>query len=159
MGSGRHLPYIQFVLIQDPSFVQATETYDFVAHILYTTALFVCRLSGIAFYIRLLTPGCRPYMITTSKVAAGLLFVGYIPQIILLIVQCLPITSLWPYGWEANANDYTCLAWGTVYAANSGISLLCDMMMVSIPALLIASLKISTKEKLLLVPVLFLGVP
>ncbi|KAK5220288.1 hypothetical protein LTR47_011261, partial [Exophiala xenobiotica] len=43
LGSGRHYDYIQYVM--PLSRVKVTETLDFAAHIIYTTALFACRFS------------------------------------------------------------------------------------------------------------------
>ncbi|KIN03282.1 hypothetical protein OIDMADRAFT_178902 [Oidiodendron maius Zn] len=51
LGTGRHLQYIEYVLT--PSQTEKSEVLNFSAHLIYTTALFVCRLSGLAFYRRL----------------------------------------------------------------------------------------------------------
>lgn len=156
MGSGRHLPYIQFVVAQSNSELNRTESLDFIAHILYTTALLLCRLSGIAFYIRLLNRS-KGWQILICRVGAALLVLGYIPQIVLLIVHCQPVTSLWPYGWQPEGNEYTCLAWGTVYSTNSGISLVCDILLITIAGALLANWNISTHNKLILLPILLPG--
>lgn len=70
LGSGRHIEYIQYILTNDQT--NLTEVLDFVAHLLYTTALFVCRLSGLAFYRRIVGKGNRKLTITTW-VATGFL--------------------------------------------------------------------------------------
>ncbi|KAK7923877.1 hypothetical protein LTR80_011997 [Exophiala xenobiotica] len=83
--------------------------------------------------------------VITIRCAAALLFLAYIPQLILLILHCLPVTSLWPYAWQPGVDDYTCLAWGVVYVTNSGISLVCDMLLFGIPLAIIRFVKLSRK--------------
>ncbi|KFY03638.1 hypothetical protein V490_00111 [Pseudogymnoascus sp. VKM F-3557] len=51
MDSGRHIEYIQYVMSNEVT--NKTQVYDFVAHLIYTTALYVCRVSGLVFYKRL----------------------------------------------------------------------------------------------------------
>ncbi|GLA09983.1 hypothetical protein AnigIFM60653_001122 [Aspergillus niger] len=96
MGRGRHIEYIQYVLSL-PS-INETERYDFVMHILYTTALFVCRLSGLAFYQRLASR--HPKISLAIKLSAGFLLASFLAQFFLLLFHCLPVTGLWPYPWQ-----------------------------------------------------------
>lgn len=154
LGSGRHIEYIQFVL--PLNVVRRTEVLDFVAHILYTTALFLCRLSGLAFYYRLAAPGSGLHM--AIMIAAPVLFAAYLPQLFLLIFHCKPVTGLWPYGWQHEPITYQCLSWGLVYSVNSGISLPCDVMMFVIPAFMIKKLHVPFKNKVKLSLVMFPGV-
>ncbi|KAJ5697365.1 hypothetical protein N7488_011049 [Penicillium malachiteum] len=154
LGSGRHIEYIEYVLSM--STARETEVLDFVAHILYTTALFLCRLSGLAFYFRLTA---RTSKLHKSILIAGpFLFAAYLPQLFLLIFHCSPVTGLWPYSWQPGADDYKCLSWGLVYSVNSGLSLACDVMMFAIPAILIKQLHVSLKNKIKLSVVMFPGV-
>jgi len=153
LGSGRHYDYIQYVM--PLSRVKVTETLDFAAHIIYTTALFACRFSGLLFFHRLCAQSRR--FVITIRCAAALLFLAYIPQLILLILHCLPVTSLWPYAWQPGVDDYTCLAWGVVYVTNSGISLVCDMLLFGIPLAIIRFVKLSRKRKIGLALIFFPG--
>lgn len=154
LGSGRHIEYIQYVLPM--STVRETEVLDFVAHIIYTTALFFCRLSGLAFYYRLSARYGKLH--TSILVAAPILFAAYLPQLFLLIFHCRPVTGLWPYAWQSEPTDYKCLSWGLVYSVNSGVSLACDVMMFIIPTILIKQLHVSQKNKIKLSFVMFPGV-
>lgn len=154
LGSGRHIEYIQYVLSLPT--VRETEVLDYVAHILYTTALFLCRLSGLAFYFRLAARSSKLHM--AIMVAAPLLFAAYLPQLFLLIFHCKPVTGLWPYAWQSEPVTYKCLSWGLVYSVNSGVSLACDVMMFTIPAILIKQLHVSVKNKIKLSLVMFPGV-
>ncbi|KAJ5152126.1 hypothetical protein N7492_010421 [Penicillium capsulatum] len=154
LGSGRHIEYIQYVLSMPT--VRDTEVLDYAAHILYTTALFLCRLSGLAFYFRLTARASKLHM--AIMIAAPFLFAAYLPQLFLLIFHCKPVTGLWPYDWQHETTNYTCLSWGLVYSVNSGVSLACDVMMFIIPAILIKQLHVSMKKKIKLSLVMFPGV-
>lgn len=154
LGSGRHIEYIQYVL--SSSQVNRTEVLDFVTHILYTTALLVCRLSGLAFYHRLASYHLRLSM--TIKIATGFLILAYLAQILLLVFHCVPVTGLWPYAWQPQINDYTCITWGEVYSVNSALSLTCDLILLVIPSMLIHLLHVSRKRRFQLSLILFPGV-
>ncbi|OQE44747.1 hypothetical protein PENCOP_c002G00885 [Penicillium coprophilum] len=154
LGSGRHIEYIQYVL--SPGAVRETEVVDFIAHILYTTALFLCRLSGLAFYYRLSARSTKLHL--SIIIAAPLLLAAYLPQLFLLIFHCKPVTGLWPYAWQVEPKTYTCLSWGLVYSVNSGLSLACDVLMFAIPAALIKGLHVSLQKKIKLSIVMFPGV-
>ncbi|PYH94309.1 hypothetical protein BO71DRAFT_483894 [Aspergillus ellipticus CBS 707.79] len=154
LGSGRHIEYIEYVL----SLVQVgeTEVYDFVMHVLYTTALFTCRLSGLAFYQRLAS--CHRKISLAIKCSAVFLVAAYLAQFFLLLFHCLPVTGLWPYAWQPQINEYQCITWGDVYVANSVLSLVCDLIMLTLPSMLIYTLHVSRKKKLELFLILFPGV-
>lgn len=154
MGSGRHIEYIQYVL--PLSTVRKTEVLDYVAHIIYTTALFLCRLSGLAFYSRLTARSTKLHL--SIIIAAPLLTAAYLPQLFILIFHCNPVTGLWPYEWQPEPKTYKCLAWGLVYSVNSGLSLACDILMFAIPAVLIHGLHVSLEKKIKLSFVMFPGV-
>ena len=154
LGSGRHIEYIQYVL--SLATVRQTEVLDFVAHVLYTTALFFCRLSGLAFYFRLTARTGKLHIAILA--AAPFLFAVYLPQLLLLIFHCKPVTGLWPYEWQSEPITYKCLSWGLVYSVNSGLSLACDVLMFVIPAILIKQLHVSMEKKIKLSLVMFPGV-
>lgn len=153
LGSGRHFAYIQYVL--DNAIVSRTEALDFWAHLVYTTCLLVCRLSGLAFFSRIAD---RQKKLTWAiRIVAGVMIALWIPQMALIIFHCIPVTAYWPYAFEVNAEKYQCLQWGIVYVTNSAISLLCDLALFTIPAVIIAQLKISKLDKLKLAGIMMPG--
>ncbi|KAG8426173.1 hypothetical protein J3459_008372 [Metarhizium acridum] len=81
-----------------------------VAHIIYTTALLLCRISGLAFYYRIC--GVHHGFLIAIRAVFGVIVAGFMPQLFLLIFHCQPVTGLWPYGWEPGWERYTCLQWG-----------------------------------------------
>lgn len=105
IGTGRHLQYIEYVMTTSQT--KKSEVLDFSAHLIYTTALFSSRLSGLAFYHRL----CELYnlLFLAVKCALVLLIAAYLPQTCLIIFHCNPVTGLWPYSWQLGSMDYVCL--------------------------------------------------
>jgi rhodopsin domain-containing protein len=154
LGTGRHLQYIEYVMSANQTV--NSEVLDFTAHLIYTTALFFCRLSGLAFYRRLCELHHR--LSLAIKCALVLLIAAYIPQMCLIIFHCRPVTGLWPYSWQLRSVDYTCLTWGLVYTVNSGLSLVCDIFMFVIPVALIQTIALPPRRKLHLYMVLLPGV-
>ena len=129
---------------------------DFWAHLIYATALFVCRMSGLAFYHRLCDRSGS--LIWTVRGSAVFLVAGYIPQIFLIVFHCKPVTALWPNYFQPNVSDYECLPWVILYATNSSISILSDLILFIIPVIIILKLKTTTSKKLTLSAVLLPGV-
>jgi hypothetical protein len=154
IGTGRHLEYIEYVMTGAQT--EESEVLDFSAHLIYTTALFCCRLSGLAFYRRLCELHDR--LSLAIKCALLLLIAAYLPQMCLIIFHCKPVTGLWPYSWQTRSVDYVCLTWGLVYTVNSGLSLVCDMFMFVIPGVLIHTIQLPPRRKLHLYLVLLPGV-
>ncbi|KAF1345029.1 hypothetical protein BDV97DRAFT_379093 [Delphinella strobiligena] len=152
-GSGRHLEYIQYILT--PEEVDLTEINDYAAHLIYTTALFVCRLSGLAFYYRL----CIRHQVLLRIVIAATVFLvsAFLPQFFLILLHCSPTTGLWPYAWQTWTPTYTCLPWGVVYVTNSALSLVCDFIIFTIPIAIITMIKLSKERKVMLAFVLLPG--
>lgn len=136
--------------------VKLTEVLDFGAHIIYTTALLFCRISGLALYYRL----CKLHhgLLIAIRVVFGILIAGFLPQLFLLIFHCLPVTGLWPYAWQPGVDDFTCLQWGLVYLTNSAISLVCDVLLFGIPIVMLRVLEMPRRRKIQLACILLPGV-
>ncbi|RCI16974.1 hypothetical protein L249_3079 [Ophiocordyceps polyrhachis-furcata BCC 54312] len=154
LGSGRHYAYIQYVL--DLQTVERTQILDFAAHILYTVALLLCRVSGLAFYHRVC--GLHGGFLVGIHVVFGLLMAGFLPQLLLIVLHCQPVTALWPYGWEPDSAVYKCLQWGVVYVTNSTISLICDMLLFGIPVAMLRILEMPQRRKIQLGCILLPGI-
>ncbi|KAN0062779.1 hypothetical protein ACQY0O_004974 [Thecaphora frezii] len=137
IGSGRHIEYIQYVMTQEVN--SLSERLDFYAHILYTAALWIGRLSGLAFYRRL----CRdlPHLNLALYSTTAFVSAGFIVQTLLIILHCLPVTDLWPYVWQPEVRNYTCMLWQAVYMTNSVVSLASDFLIFTIPAWIVHSLR------------------
>lgn len=153
LGSGRHMDYIKIL----PNSTQnMTEILDFIAHIFYACQLFVCRLSGLAFYRRVSERHHK--LLVAINCGTAFMTAAFLPQIFLIIFHCKPVTALWPYEWQPEFPNYTCMAWGNVYATNSALSLGCDIVVFAIPIAIIVVLKSSWQKKMKLSFVLLPGV-
>lgn len=154
IGSGRHIEYIQYVLTTAQ--MTTSEKLDFYAHIVYSVALWFCRLSVLGFYHRL----CRALPKLPYLVYGAFTFVTatFIVQVFLIIFHCLPVTDTWPYVWQVEILDYDCLTWGAVYTTNSALSLVSDVVIFSLPAVIISSLRGQHHDKIKLIAVLCPGV-
>ncbi|KAF4996304.1 hypothetical protein FGRMN_4555 [Fusarium graminum] len=154
LGSGRHIEYIKNVL--DMPTVEHTEVLDFAAHIVYTTALVFCRISGLALYHRLCA--IHDHLRLSIKVVFGVLVAGFIPQLLLIVFHCAPVTALWPYDWQPGFADYECRQWGMVYSVNSSVSLVCDLLLFGIPVVMLRVLEMPRRRKIQLGCILLPGV-
>ncbi|TWU74927.1 hypothetical protein ED733_004797 [Metarhizium rileyi] len=154
LGSGRHFAYIEYVLPVD--IVIRTQVLDFAAHIVYTTALLLCRVSGLAFYYRICS--LHNGFLIAIQVVFGILVAGFLPQLFLIIFHCKPVTGLWPYGWEPGWEKYTCLQWGVVYSVNSSVSFVCDLLLFGIPIAMLKILEMPRKRKIQLACILLPGI-
>ncbi|KAH8651386.1 hypothetical protein BX600DRAFT_483779 [Xylariales sp. PMI_506] len=154
IGSGRHYAYILYVM--DTATQNQDESLDFVAHLIYTTALLFCRMSGLAFYHQICNMDHRFEL--AIKILGGVLITLYLPQLFLIIFHCLPVTSLWPFSTSEVETGYSCLAWGLVYSVNSAVSLLCDILLFGIPIAMLYILDMSRKRKTQLAMILLPGI-
>ncbi|KAF2159130.1 hypothetical protein M409DRAFT_61083 [Zasmidium cellare ATCC 36951] len=154
LGSGRHFVYIEYFLSNAQ--LNKTEILDFAAHIIYTTALLICRLSGLALYARITQDAV--FMTRAARAAAAFMIATYLVQLFLLIFHCVPVTGTWPYSFQPTFDDYKCLQWGTVYVTNSAISLICDLILFLIPSAIIARLQVTRIRKVKLCLILMPGV-
>ncbi|KAK3345530.1 hypothetical protein B0H65DRAFT_208549 [Neurospora tetraspora] len=158
IGAGRHYQYLMYVLT--PEEVNLSEIWDFAAHIVYTIALLICRVSGLAFYHRICSihRGFR----LAIQILMGVLVAGFLPQLFLIIFHCLPVTGLWPYtkknNWQKDVEGYQCLPWGLVYSVNSAVSLFCDLLLFGIPLAMIWILDLPRKRRLQLACILMPGI-
>ncbi|OAA69678.1 hypothetical protein ISF_02948 [Cordyceps fumosorosea ARSEF 2679] len=154
LGSGRHFAYIQYILDNDTMLL--TQLLDFIAHIIYTVALLLCRVSGLAFYWRLCKMHSRFKLVI--QVVFGVLIAGFLPQVLLIVFHCRPVTGWWPYDFQPEFDRFVCLQWGLVYSVNSAVSLLCDLLIFGIPIAMLWTLEMSRKKKIQLGSILLPGI-
>lgn len=157
LGAGRHYVYTLYVF--DLEWLQWTQVLDSVAHVIYSTALLLCRVSGLAFYSRLCSLHNRWRV--ALKATLGLLIAGYLAQVLLIVFHCQPITGTWPQwppGKNPDADKYVCVEWAVVYVTNSAISLFCDCLLFGMPIAMLRSLEMPSSRKVQLGCILLPGV-
>ncbi|KAH7147007.1 hypothetical protein B0J13DRAFT_553040 [Dactylonectria estremocensis] len=153
LGCSRHGEYIYYVMTAEE--VVQSEIFDFTTHLLSTTALFICRLSGLTFYHRLCSH--YPRFNLAMKILIGIFIAIFLPQTALIIFHCHPVTPLWPYPFEPNFYDYTCLRWWMVFGVNAILSLICDAGLYFIPISILCVLSIPKKRKIQLACIILPG--
>lgn len=113
-------------------------------------------MSGLRFYYRICD--LHDKLALAIRCAAVFLICVYLSQIFLILFHCLPVTGYWPYAWQPDIADYKCITWGIVYLVNSSLSLVCDLVIFTIPAAMIKMLRLSRQRKICLSFVLLPGV-
>lgn len=156
LGEGRHIDWIVLQGMIDQDVVTRQETMDFAVHLVYNTALYCCRLSALAFFERL--SGAQHSM--RWLIVGGYIVITafYLPQMFTLIFHCNPVTAIWPYDFQVESSRYACMSWGLVYLINGCLSVASDLVLLVIPARLIAVYKAPAAVKLRLALILLPGV-
>lgn len=165
MGLARHDEYIQYVM--PTSTLRYGEILDSTAYYVYMTTLLIGRLSGLAFYHRVICgsgasmppydPHNRGPRIAIWAIAAVHL-VLYVPQMLLNVFHCMPVTESWPQEWKPAAGQYQCLDGVVIYGVGASISLFCDLLVFGIPVAMLRMLEMPKRRKLPLAGILFPGV-
>ena len=156
LGTGRHIEWIVLQGLIDPTIVARQEVWDFVIHLLYTTAMYLCRVSALLFFHRL--SGHERRIRRLIGTAAAAITACYLPQMFTIIFHCAPATALWPYDFQVEASRFTCYSWGAIYLANAVLGLVADLTVFVVPGILVHLYKGNWRERVRLGLVLFPGV-
>ncbi|KAF4582148.1 Drug resistance protein [Ophiocordyceps camponoti-floridani] len=150
-GSGR--PFIFRKLILPDEQFDVTQSLDTISQLLYATAMILGRASGLAFYHRI----CALYneFLIIIKFILCIIFLGYLAQMSLIILHCLPLTTLWE---PSPREKYKCMQWIDVQGVNSAVSLLSDLLVFGVPLAMLRVLKsMDRKRKVQLSCIFFPG--
>ncbi|PHH71218.1 hypothetical protein CDD80_5428 [Ophiocordyceps camponoti-rufipedis] len=150
-GSGR--PFIFRKLILPDEQFDITQSLDTISQLLYATAMVLVRASGLAFYHRI----CALYneFLIIIKFIFCIIFLGYLAQMTLIILHCLPLTTLWE---PSPGGKYKCMQWIDVQGINSVVSLLSDLLVFGVPLAMLRVLKsMDRKRKIQLSCIFFPG--
>ena len=116
---------------------------------LYTITIFIIKLSTLCLWHRLF-PG-RGF--TTALYAIGGVLTAYsITQLICVVTQCVPLSSLWDPSVPG-----TCINLDTVFVVCSSFNIATDFCILVLPIFQLLKLKVSTKQKLQLTIMFCLG--
>ncbi|KAF5121148.1 hypothetical protein E5D57_013484 [Metarhizium anisopliae] len=154
MGAGQN-PMWMYFMMDDETYAQI-QALDTIAHLIYSTALVLCRISGIAFYWRLCYMD-KKFLLAIKGITA-IIIAGYVAQICLLVFHCLPVSLLWIFYTEEEYNKHSCIHWFQAYSIISSISLASDFLLFGIPAVMLKGLKLARKQKLQLAGILLPGI-
>ncbi|KID80974.1 proteinrelated to integral membrane protein pth11 [Metarhizium guizhouense ARSEF 977] len=154
LGAGRNFLFEWFVMTTEDDY--NVQLIDSITHLVYSTTLVLCRVSGLAFYYRI----CRmnPKFLLAIKIIFVVIILGYVAQLCLIIFHCQPVTLLWAPFSEEDEAKYHCMYWYETYSIISSISLFCDLLLFGIPAIMLKGLELPRKQKLQLAYTLFPGI-
>ncbi|KAL4882267.1 hypothetical protein BJY04DRAFT_51037 [Aspergillus karnatakaensis] len=144
-GAGRHL----VALVQNPAGMVLMYKWLIAAQITYFFVLWICRLSGIAFYARL---NPMPRFTLYLRISYGFVTAVYIAQTLIIALQCVPLSALWG---EAEGN---CMGQYAVFISTSVMTIICDSLILLLPINIIFTIKAKLIRKLALGVVLCFGV-
>ncbi|TWU74279.1 hypothetical protein ED733_005107 [Metarhizium rileyi] len=152
LGAARNFAFEPYIINQ-----AVIQPMDSVAHLVYSTALILCRISGLAFYSRICWMDEK--FTLSIKFVLAILLMGYLTQMGLIIFHCRPVTLMWsPLSEEDEENMYKCVQWVHIYSFISSVSLICDLLLFGLPAAMLKSLELPRKQKLQLAFTLFPGI-
>ncbi|KAI9792156.1 MAG: hypothetical protein M1816_002696 [Peltula sp. TS41687] len=117
--------------------------------LIYHINLWVCRISGIAFYSRLCKNAGRSSMY--MWMAFAFVTAVALAQFLILGLQCIPLKALWRDG------PGQCLTQYAVFISTASMTIICDSLVLLIPLRIIWGLKMNPKRKLVLGFVLLIG--
>ncbi|UNI22501.1 hypothetical protein JDV02_008387 [Purpureocillium takamizusanense] len=154
LGAGRHLD--QWDMFMDDNTFERIQIFDAVAHLTYTTSLWLCRTSGLAFYYRM----CNLHreLLICVKVILGMVTLGFLAQVAIIVFHCKPVTLLWVAATEEEDLKLQCVDWATTNLAISGVALLCDLLLFGLPAAMLWILKTTRRKKVQLACILLPGI-
>ncbi|OQE44232.1 hypothetical protein PENCOP_c002G07565 [Penicillium coprophilum] len=144
-GSGQHLA----ALMNNPETLVHMYKWLVGAQLVYTFNLWLCRVSGIAFYARL---NQMPRFILYLRISFAFVTVVYVAQTLIVALQCIPLAVLW------GGAEGKCMGSVTVFISTSGLTIACDLLVLLLPLNIIFSLQATLVRKLALALVLCVGV-
>ena len=145
-GAGQHI----YALVSDPEKLVLLYKYLVAAQLVYMVALWVCRVSGLAFYQRL---NSAPRFVLYLRLAFAFVTAVFIAQLLLITLQCIPLSGLWDTTVKAK-----CLTSKVVFITTASMTIVCDALILLLPMNIVFKLKANMKRKVALTFVLCFGV-
>ncbi|KAI2732133.1 hypothetical protein CBS147332_1272 [Penicillium roqueforti] len=144
-GSGQHLA----ALINDPEALVHMYKWLVGAQLVYMFNMWLCRISGIAFYARL---NQMPRFTLYLRISFAFVTAVYVAQTLIITLQCVPLAVLW------GGAEGECMGSEIVFISTSVLTIVCDSLVLLLPMNIVFSLKAKLARKLVLALVLCVGV-
>ncbi|GKZ17773.1 hypothetical protein AbraCBS73388_010092 [Aspergillus brasiliensis] len=119
------------------------------AQLVYMIALWICRLSGLAFYHRL---NPMPQFQLYLRISVGFVTAVMFAQVLIIALQCVPLAALW------GGARGKCLGSKTVFISTAVMTIICDSLILLLPVKIVFSIKANAMRKAALSVVLCFGV-
>ncbi|KAJ5650819.1 uncharacterized protein N7484_004542 [Penicillium longicatenatum] len=145
-GAGEHLAD----LITDPAKMVKMYKWLVAAQMVYFCALWICRVSGLAFYARLNPmPQFKVYM----RLAFAFVTAVWVAQTLIIALQCIPLQALWDSSISGK-----CLTSTQVFLSTSIMTIICDSLILVLPVNIVLKLQVNFARKATLLFVFCFGV-
>jgi hypothetical protein len=145
-GAGRHLAAL------DPTAAPPLYKWLVAGQLIYMFNLYICRLSGLAFYARL---NSMPQYVFYLRLSFGFITAVYICQTLIIALQCIPLSALWDPAVQGKGR---CISTMVVNYVTASMTIVCDSIVLLLPMNIIWTLKAKLARKVALGVVLCFGV-
>lgn len=144
-GAGQHLAFV----MQTPEKLVLLLKWLVAAQLVYMANLFLCRISGLAFYARL---NSMPPFVYYLRISFAFVTAVYLAQTLIIALQCIPLATLW------NGAPGKCMGSKTVFIATSVLTILCDSLVLLLPLNIVFSIQADLKRRIMLILIMCMGV-
>lgn len=144
-GSGQHLA----ALVSTPETLVNMYKWLVTRQMIYMFNLWLCRISGLAFYARL---NPMPQFTLYLRLSFAFITAAYITQTLIIALQCVPLATLW------GAVQGKCMGSKIVFISMGALTIACDSLILLLPVKIVTSLQAKLARKLALLLVLCFGI-
>lgn len=145
-GAGQHLA----ALMSDPEKLVLMYKWLVAAQFIYFLTLWLCRVSGLAFYARVNPmPRFKLYL----RISFAFVTAVHITQTLIIGLQCIPIQALWDPSVKGQ-----CMGSTAVFISTSVLTIVCDSLILFLPLNIVLSIQASLSRKLVLLFVFCFGI-
>lgn len=145
-GAGQHLPAI----VDRPDMLVRMYKWLVTTQMVYMFNLWLCRVSGLAFYARL---NPMPRFMTYLRLSFAFVTLVWVVQTLICALQCVPLAAL----WDKNVKGW-CMGSGTVFVSTGVLTIACDSLILLLPVKIVLSLQTTIARKIALLGILCFGV-
>ncbi|KAJ5646517.1 hypothetical protein N7490_002889 [Penicillium lividum] len=145
-GAGEHLQ----ALVMDPEKMVKMYKWLVAAQMIYFASLWICRVSGLAFYARL---NPMPRFTLYMRLALAFVTAVWLAQSLIIGLQCIPIQALWDTSIKGK-----CLTSTQVFISTSVMTIICDSLILILPVKIVLKLQVNLAKKITLLFVFCFGI-
>ncbi|KAL2821327.1 hypothetical protein BDW59DRAFT_164210 [Aspergillus cavernicola] len=144
-GSGRHLA----ALVTNPETLVNMYKWLVTTQLVYMFNLWLCRISGLAFYARL---NPMPQFILYLRLSFAFVTAVFVAQMLIIGLQCIPLSALW------GAVEGRCMGSRIVFVSTGALTIACDSLILLLPVKIVLNLQVKLARKLALLAILCFGI-
>ncbi|KAL2801848.1 hypothetical protein BJX63DRAFT_416435 [Aspergillus granulosus] len=144
-GAGRHLA----ALLRTPEALVHMYKWLVSTQMVYMFNLWLCRVSGLAFYARL---NPMPPFTLYLRLSFGFVTSVWVAQTLIIALQCIPLAALW------GEVEGKCMGSRAVFVSTGALTIVCDSLILLLPIQIVLGLQAKLARKLALLAILCFGV-